>query len=153
MPFCVDTSAWMDGWQRYYPVDVFPSLWARLEEKIATGHVICSEEVYVELAKKDDDLHKWIQARKEMLLPLTEPIQQEAVRLLSQYPRLVDTLRGRSKADPFVVASAIVFGAVVVTGEVRTGSLDKPRIPDVCGDKGIRCISFLQMIRELGLTF
>ncbi len=153
MPFCVDTSAWMDGWQRHYPPDVFPSLWQRIEEKIAAGHIICSEEVYVELAKKADDLHKWIQGRKEMLLPLTEAVQQQAARVLSQYPRLVNTLRNRSKADPFVVATAIVLGAVVVTGEIRTGKLDKPRIPDVCEATGVRCIGFLQMIRELNLTF
>jgi hypothetical protein len=143
----------MDGWQRHYPPDVFPSLWLRLEEKIAAGHIICSEEVYVELAKKADDLHKWIQGRKEMLLPLTEAVQEQAAQLLSQYPRLVDTLRNRSKADPFVVASAIVLGAVVVTGEIRTGKLDKPRIPDVCDAIGVRGIGFLQMIRELSLTF
>ncbi len=89
MPFCVDTSAWMDGRQRHYPPDVFPSLWLRLEERIAAGHIICSEEVYVELAKKADDLHKWIQGRKEMLLPLTEAVQAQAVQLLSQYPRLL----------------------------------------------------------------
>lgn len=52
MLFCVDTSAWMDGWQRHYPPDVFPSLWLRLEERIAAGHIICSEEVMLSLRKK-----------------------------------------------------------------------------------------------------
>lgn len=88
-----------------------------------------------------------------MLLPLTEAVQEQAAQLLSQYPRLVDTRRNRSKADPFVVATAIVLDAVVVTGEIRTGKLDKPRIPDVCDANGVRCIGFLQMIRELSLTF
>jgi len=40
-----------------------------------------------------------------------------------------------------------------VTGEIVSGNLDKPRIPDVCQVKTIRCINFLQMIRELKLTF
>jgi hypothetical protein len=43
--------------------------------------------------------------------------------------------------------------AIVVTGEIATGRMDKPRIPDVCNAKGIRCMTFLQMIRELRLTF
>jgi hypothetical protein len=43
--------------------------------------------------------------------------------------------------------------SVVVTGEMLTGNLDKPRIPDVCRAKNIRCINFLEMIRELKLTF
>ena len=53
-------------------------------------------------------------------------------------------------ADPFVIATALELGAVVVTGEVLTGKLDKPRIPDVCQAKGVR---WIQMIRELKLTF
>ena len=153
MPYSVDTSGWLDGWQRYYPRDVFPTLWSRMDGRIATGEVISSEEVYLELKRKDDDLHDWIQDRKQMLVPLDEAIQLRAMALLQEFPRLVDTLRGRSQADPFVIATAMERGAVVVTGEPLTGKLDKPRIPDVCQAKQIRCITFLQMIRELKLKF
>lgn len=153
MPYCVDTSAWMDGWQRYYPNDVFPTLWQRLHDRITAGEIIASEEVYVELARKDDALHKWLQERKQMLVPLDEDIQTHAGELLHEYPRLVDTLRNRSTADPFVVATALARIAVVVTGELPNGRLDKPKIPDVCRAKGIRCINFLQMIREMRLSF
>ena len=153
MPYCVDTSGWLDGWQRNYPPDVFPTLWTKVEEVVAGGEVFSSEEVYVELQKKDDEIHDWIQARKEMLVPLTEEIQTIASHLLLEFPRLVDTLRNRSKADPFVIATAIDRKATVVTGEPVTGNMNKPRVPDVCNVKGVRCITFLQMIRELKLTF
>ncbi len=153
MPYCVDTSGWLDGWQRYYPPDVFPSLWIKLEELIAQGEIISSDEVYVELEKKSDELHTWMKQRKTMLIPLETNIQQHATQLLVEYPRLVDTLRGRSKADPFVIATAMEKNAVVVTGEVLTGNMNKPRIPDVCQARTIRCIGFLQMIRELNFKF
>ena len=143
----------MDGWVRHYPSDVFPTLWDKLDAVVAAGEIISSEEVYVETAKKADELHDRIKDRKQMLVPLTPEIQQLASDLLIDYPRLVDTLRGRSQADPFVIATAIETNAVVVTGEIRTGNLNKPRIPDVCNAKGIRWINFLQMIRELGLSF
>jgi hypothetical protein len=152
MPFCVDSSGWLDGWTRNYPPDVFRTLWDRIEELVDTGELIASEEVYVELAKKDDDLHDWIQARKAMLVPLDEAIQQHVAEILGKYPRLVDTLKGRSQADPFVIATAIEHDAVVVTGEIM-GTVAKPRIPFVCQAEGIRCITFLEMIRELKLTF
>lgn len=153
MPYCVDTSGWLDGWQRHYPPDVFPSLWTKLDAVITAGEIIATEEVYFEIKRKADDLHDWMQARKQMLVPLDEVIQSRATALLGEFPRLVDTLRGRGKADPFVLATAIERISVVVTGEVVTGKMDKPRIPDVCQVKGIRCINFLQMIRELKLTF
>jgi hypothetical protein len=151
--YCVDSSGWLDGWQRHYPKDVFPSLWLRLEEAIQSGRIKCCEEVYIELQRKDDDLHHWIMSKKHMLVPLDEPIQETSSALLQEYPRLVDTLRGRSQADPFVIATAIRLGAVVVTGEVRTGNMGKPRIPDVCDAKKLPCLSFLAMIRDLRLSF
>ncbi|MBI3415194.1 MAG: DUF4411 family protein [Verrucomicrobia bacterium] len=153
MPYCVDTSGWLDGWQRHYPPDVFPTLWAKIDALVTAGEIISSEEVYFELQRKSDDLHDWVKARKQMLVPLDEAIQIRAATLLAEYPRLVDTLRGRSKADPFVIATAMERNAVVVTGEIISGNLDRPRIPDVCQVKTIRCINFLQMIREVKLTF
>jgi hypothetical protein len=152
MPFCVDTSAWLDGWRRNYPPDVFKTLWASIEVLVDQGEIIASEEVYVEIAKKDDDLHDWIQARKSMLVAPEEAIQERVAELLGKYPRLVDTLKGRSQADPFVIATAIERGAVVVTGELM-GTAEKPRIPFVCQAEGVRCITFLEMIRDLKLTF
>ena len=152
MPYCVDTSGWLDGWRRNYPPDVFPTLWGSIEVQITAGSIFSSEEVYVELAKKDDDLHKWIQARKHMLVAPDEAIQKRVAALLAVYPRLVDTLKGRSQADPFVIATAIEAKAKVVTGEAF-GTPDRPRIPLVCQVEGIACITFLQMIRELKLTF
>jgi len=149
---CVDTSGWLDGWARHYPRDVFPGWWDAIEEKISTGEIISSEEVYVELAKQDDDLHGWIKARKQMLIAPEKPIQEIVVRLLGKYPRLVDTLKNRSQADPFVIATAIFHRATVVTGELH-GSPTRPRIPDICDTENVPCINFLQMLREFGVTF
>ena len=153
MIYCIDTSAWMDGWVRDYPQDVFPSLWKNLDEHIASGAIKSSEEVYVEIEKKDDDLHAWIKDRKGMLVPIEEDIQAIVFELLAAHPRLVDTKRNRSQADPFVIATAEILGATVVTGERHSGNLAKPKIPDVCAVRDIRCIAFLDMLRELGWRF
>jgi Domain of unknown function (DUF4411) len=152
MPYCVDTSGWLDGWRRQYPLDVFPTLWTRIDQEVQSGKIIASEEVYVELAKKDDDLHKWIQSRKQMLVAPEEAIQKIVAALLVKYPRLVDTLKNRSQADPFVIATAIERKATVVTGEAF-GTVERPRIPFVCREEKINCITFLEMMRELNLAF
>ncbi len=153
MIYCVDTSAWLDGWSRDYPPDVFPSLWDKLAECVASGVLRCSEEVYVELEKKDDGLHDWLKLRKEVLVSIDEDIQRLALELLKAHPRLVDTHRNRSQADPFVIATAEHLKAVVVTGEKPRGKLDIPKIPDVCEARDIRCITFLEMLRELEWKF
>jgi hypothetical protein len=87
-----------------------------------------------------------------MLVSPDEEIQRHVAALLAKHPRLVDTLKGRSQADPFVIATAIRLKATVVTGETG-GTAERPRIPFVCQEEGIKCISFLEMIRELKLTF
>jgi hypothetical protein len=152
MAFCVDTSGWLDGWHRYYPRDVFPLLWQNVEERVTGCDIITSEEVYVEVQKKDDDLHEWMKQRKFMLIPANESIQRRVAEVLATYPRLVDTLKGRSQADPFVIATAVETESIVVTGE-SVGTATKPRIPFVCQQLGIRCVTFLDMIRELKLTY
>jgi hypothetical protein len=153
MIYCVDTSAWLDGWVRDYPADVFPSLWDKLDECVSAGTIKCSEEVYVELEKKDDGIHAWLKSRKQVIVSIDEEIQRIVSELLAAHPRLVDTHRSRSQADPFVIATAEQLGAVVVTGEKPRGKMDTPKIPDVCNARNLRCISFLEMLRELGWKF
>ena len=152
MGYCVDTSGWCDGWQRHYPPDVFPTLWKKIEDRIDAKEIFSSEEVYRELEKKADDLHDWMKNRKEMLILSEESIQIKVAEILTRYPRLVDTLKNRSQADPFVIATAVEKSATLVTGELG-GTSDKPKIPYVCRVEGIRCISFLEMIREMKLSF
>ena len=153
MKFCIDTSGWLDGWVRDYPHDVFPSVWKTIDEQIELGNIISAEEVYVELNKKDDAIHDWIKDRKKMLIATDEKVQNIVIELLGQYPRLVDTHKNRSQADPFVIATAECYEAIVVTGETARGKLDKPKIPDVCQVRNISCISFLEMLRQIGKAF
>ncbi len=68
MIYCVDTSAWLDGWVRDYPADVFPSLWDKLSEHAESGDLKCAEEVYLELSNKDDGIHGWLKDRKEAVI-------------------------------------------------------------------------------------
>lgn len=150
--YCVDTSAWLDGWLRFYPPKVFKTLWAEIDELVTNGEIISAEEVYIELAKRDDDLYQWVKSRKGMLRPMDKAIQDTAAVLLAKYPRLVDTLKNRSQADPFVIATAQVANATVVTGE-SFGTASRPRIPFVCNAEGIPCLGFLEMIIERKLTF
>ena len=150
--YCVDTSAWLDGWNRFYPPKVFRTLWDEIDQLVTAGEIISAEEVYIELAKRDDDLHAWVKSRKLMLRVPDEPIQLAVSALLQKYPRLVDTLKNRSQADPFVIATAQHAGATVVTGE-SFGSATRPRIPYVCQAEGLSCMNFLEMLIELKLTF
>lgn len=154
MRYSVDTSALLDGWRRYYPPDVFPALWERLDGLIGLGHFRATEEVLEELKRKDDEIYAWAAERRESLfVPLDEAIQVEVAAILANHKKLVDTRQNRSAADPFVIALARLESCTVVTGERPTGSSERPNIPDVCGALGVRCIGLLELIRSEGWAF
>ena len=69
--------------------------------------------------------------------------------LLRKYPRLVDTRKGRSGADPFVIGLAQMHNpSLTVVTEEKGGTADKPHIPYVCQEEDIRCVSLLDLITE-----
>jgi hypothetical protein len=144
----LDTSGFLDAWVRHYPIDVFPTIWDRLDGAIRDGKLLASEEVMRELERKDDEASAWMKDRPNMIVPFSVEIEAEVINLMGRFPRLVDTKKGRSGGDPFVIAVAIVGGHTVITGENATGKLEAPRIPDVCKELRIPCIKMLDFFRE-----
>ena len=149
----IDTRALLDGWVRYYPPDVFPALWSHLKGMIKTGEHLSPDQVLLECAQKEDEIHKWAKANNMMFVPLDEEVQQATQEILTEVPRFVGAMRDRNRADPFVIALAKVKEALVVTGEKRCGTRDRPRIPNVCDQFGISYRSLLDFIRDKGWTF
>lgn len=147
--YSIDTSALLDGWIRYYPPDVFGTVWSRLAGLGRAGTAVITEEVIVELEKKDDDVYKWAKAELTCI-PLDSAIQVVVADILNNHPRLVDARKHRSKADPFVIALAKIKGFAGVTGEKPTGNLQKPHIPDVCGAMNIPRMNLLGLFRAQG---
>lgn len=137
---------------RHYPPDVFATVWSKINDFAASGHLIATEEVLRELEKMDDDLYNWMKARSQLVVPVDSAIQPVVSQILAAHPRLVNTQKGRSQADPFVIALARVENGVVVSGETRSGSLNRPKIPDVCDALGIRHIRLVDLFREQGWT-
>jgi hypothetical protein len=152
--YCIDTSALVDAWVRHYSPDIMPSLWRRVDGLIDEGHLISSEEVLLELERKEGDtLYRWAKDRAHVFLPLDAVIQEKGTRIMSQFPKLVDERTGKSFADPWVIATASVHRCCVVTGEGATGRAERPKIPDVCRAMSIDFLSFAALIRAEGWTF
>jgi hypothetical protein len=148
MAYSIDTSAFLDAWVRNYPVDVFPTIWQQMDGAARDGTLMASDEVLRELERKEDGAHAWIKARQEMLIALDPEVERHVRNIMQRFPRLVDTKKGRSIGDPFVIAVAQVRNLTVITAENATGKREVPRIPDVCDDFGIRWIRLLEFFRE-----
>lgn len=153
LKFSIDTSSLIQAWSRAYPPDSFPTFWDKMSDLVERKILITPDVVMSELEKKDDGLHQWAKEHKANLFyPMDIEIQEVAKGMLNKFPRLIDSKRGRSGADPFVIALAKMTGRVVVTNELM-GKPQKPSIVDVCNEYNIECINLLDMIRRLGLRF
>lgn len=148
--YVVDTCSFLTL-QELYPEDVFPSIWARIDELIGDGQILSVEDVFLEISTKEDQMHAWAQQRHGIFVPLQSDVQQVAIQVLARHPTLVDVKRNKSSADPFVIAAAVVNGAAVVTEEKFSGGPERAKIPDVCESFGIVCINLLSMLRAEGV--
>lgn len=153
MAYCLDSSVLIESWVRLYPPDLFPSLWDKFDHMIDEGHLVASEEVLHEIEAKQDGLYRWVKTRSKLFLPTDEATQTVVKEILEKFPKLVDTMKNRNRADPFVIALARVTSSIVVTEEKNTGTPDRPRIPIVCEHYNIKCMNILGLIRQQGWTF
>lgn len=148
MSYSIDTSALLEAWARHYPLDVFPTLWQQIENLISAGRLLAIDEVLRELERKSDDLHDWAKQRAGMFVSTDQAIMQRAGSVVNQFPSLADPQSQKGKADPFVIALAMERNLTVVTAEHSKPT--RPRIPDVCRQLQVPCVSLIELFRREG---
>jgi hypothetical protein len=131
-----------------------PDYWDIIDGLAREGAIFCTEEVAHELEKTDDDLHAWAKAHPHLFREITPAVMDNIRSVLAQFPRLVDTIKDRSMADPWVIAHAMAEKATVVTKEPLTkGSKTRIRIPDVCDAMGVLWMDDHRFAAAVGLKF
>lgn len=161
--YIIDTSSLIEL-NKKYPVDVFPSLWKKVEVLISKGILISHREVFKEIIKQDDILKKWASTQKNFFKGITKKQMEIVKEILKKYPTLIRPNNESGGADPFLIALAIETGIsnqkelfptikrkLIVTEEKMRGN--RIRIPYVCKDYNIDCIDIIEMYREEGWSF
>jgi hypothetical protein len=150
-PYIFDSSVWIHA-GRYNPADIpvyAASIWANIDILIQNGDLHSPEEVLHELQDGYDALAVDLQTRDGLFVPLTPELQQTTRRVLAQCPSLFDPEGDRNRGDPFVVGLAVLSEGVVVTGErPRRAATGRLKIPDACGQFGIRYVDWYGFLRE-----
>lgn len=152
--YCLDSNVFIEAWNRYWSVELCPDYWSILDELGHQGVIVSPIEVRDEIAKADDGLHAWIKNRDFLFRDVDGAIQQQLRRIMRDYPRLVDSIKQRSVADPWVIALALAEDATVVTKELPVGSRSQRiRIPDVCEAFDVKWMSDFSFARAIGIRF
>lgn len=152
--YCIDTCALIDLWRRYYPPDVFETLWQDVEKLVLDRKLVAPEQVYEEIKKQDDELQDWAKEHKMMFESLTKDQLTTVRKILGEYPELVDEEKTSEEADPFLIAQAKCRDWTVITSEQSSSHPNSPpKIPDVCEDFDIECYDLIQFFREEGWQY
>lgn len=73
---------------------------------------------------------------------------------MATHGRLVDSIKQRSIADPWVIAFAMSENAIVVTKEEPAGpDSRRVKIPDVCSSLNVPWMNDFEFAREVGIRF
>ncbi len=156
--YCLDTNVLIEAWQKYYSPKFCPDYWKILNELGSEGIIFIPEAVKDEIARTDDDLAAWLKKSKIPVLSISETVTKCLQDIYAKDPLhkyLVDNIKLRSLADPWVIAHAISEKATVVTKENKETALNTKRIkiPNVCDNMGVRWINDFDFIKELNLSF
>lgn len=154
--FVLDTSAFINGWRDHLPPTTFPGVWELIDAAMGDGRVLAPRAAYREIVKWDDDVAKWVKARKSKFIEADGAVQGMAGEL---YQRLYATESGvRNEADPWVIAEAKIRGMTVVTYEGRSfdGEPTKKwhkKMPGICNHEGVTCVTLPEALGALGGMF
>ena len=151
--YCLDSNVFIEGWNRYYSIDFCPQYWEVLDDLATKGVIFSPIEVKREILKTDDGLANWIKNRDYIFKEITVEVQEHLRNIMAKHGRLVDSIKQRSIADPWVIAHAMAEKATVVTKETPAGSISRRiKIPDVCNALGVPWMNDFQFLREVGIT-
>jgi len=151
--YCLDTNVFIEAWTKYYSMKLCPDYWQMLDGLADKGIIYCPFEVRREIEKIEDGLSEWVKARPHFFAEVNDEVQQHLGTILGRFPRLVDSTKQRSIADPWVIAHAMADSSIVVTKEETTNSTRRIKIPDVCRELNVPYMNDFDFLREVGVTF
>ncbi|MBK7357755.1 MAG: DUF4411 family protein [Saprospiraceae bacterium] len=156
--YCLDANVLIQAWEKYYNPKFCPEYWDILNELGDEEIIFIPELVYEEITKTEDELLQWLKSSNIPIKKITEPVTKCLQAIYDHDPihkTLVDNIKSRSIADPWVIAHSMNEKAIVVTKEEKVTALSSKRIkiPNVCENMGIRWINDFAFIEELDIKF
>ena len=141
-----------------YPNDRFPSLWTRFAAMFASGKIMSTREVMIELQagkRRTEKAYNWAKDHRELFTALIGE-EAAAVADIFQFEHFQQIMRRKqgvvsTSADPFVIARAKVLGGTVVTEESKPPH--GARIPNICDFFDIPCVKLDGLMQQENWTF
>lgn len=157
--YLLDANTYIHAKNLYYSFDFCPAYWSWLDKNFAAGRVASIDMVANELKAGNDELVDWVKDRSEHFLLCDDAKTQKLVGVITQDLMAGDYNQQNrdsflSGADPWIIAKAKAMGATVVSHESRlTQQGKKVKVPNVCQQYGVECISTFELLKILQAKF
>lgn len=164
--YLLDSNIYINFYDRYYRKDFFPTFWFKLLSILNSSVVI--PEIVVSENYQDPWFKAWLKDnyKKNFIDHKSFALEWiEVIQYIDNSPLYKDTALNSEKgwandriADPWLIAIAKNKNYTIVTDEVKNINLNprnpsrNVKIPDVCEELGVRCISMNQFFKEIGLS-
>ena len=166
MQYLLDTNTFIQAKNSYYAFDIAPSFWTQLLEKLKQGQVAVIDAVSDEIKQGNDELKEWF---KDQVISQADQIKilkaKEDATVLATYREIAQMVamnqvykesekaRFFRGADPWLIASAKSWEAVVVTCETLSGvGTTKVKIPDICQQTGVSFVNLYTAMRAMQIV-
>lgn len=158
MLYLFDTDALLQSANFHYPLHIFPGFWSWLDSGIASGWARSVNAVYQEI-DYPEELKEWVDLRRDtFFIDVSDINIQQTYKMIAGWvtqkyvqSNSSDFLKG---ADPWLIATALVKDASVVTQETRVSpDAKKVKIPNVCSHFQVDCINVFELLKERNPVF
>lgn len=156
--YCIDSNFFIEAWNKYYSPGLCGDYWKVLNELAKSGIFFIPSQVRDEIYKVDDDLKAWLDKSDVIVKENNEDVGKCLINIYAtdtKHKFLVDNTKGRSIADPWVIAHALNDNAIVVTKEekITDPASQKIKIPNVCDNMGVKWMNDFDFIKIMGIKF
>lgn len=157
--YLLDANTYIQAKNFYYGMDICPAYWDFLDATFLSGDVCSIHQVYRELTDGNDKLKDWVKQRKEHFITnddeATQNIYADIARhVIAAGYNANSADKFLEKADAWIIAKAINLGATVVSHEsIVQAQSKRVKVPNVCNDFGVDCISTFEFLRRVNAKF
>ncbi|MCY4225826.1 MAG: DUF4411 family protein [Bacteroidetes bacterium] len=156
--YLLDTNVFITAKNYYYPFDFHPGFWEWLIRGNQQGRIFSIQQVFDEICAGKDELTEWAHDHKSDFFLKNPPNLEIDLERISEYIKLSgynakDIRDFVSVADYYLIGQALTRKFKIVTLENRKPTKVKIKIPQVCKDLKVECLSPFVMLRQENAKF
>ncbi|MPQ75765.1 DUF4411 family protein [Hydrogenovibrio sp. JE_KL2] len=159
MKYLLDSNTYIQAKNQYYGMDICPAYWEWLDQQFAYGELGSINMIGEELKAGDDELAEWAKDRPDHFITNDDNPTQQIFTQIAAFVMAGNYNSGNrdhflAKADPWIIAKAKSIGATVVSHESRLEpNTKKVKVPNICQEFAVPCISTHELLRALNAKF